>query len=898
MLDNQYQVNPLTWLDEIVSLHEQIQKLKLEARDCTSTERRRENSRKPNIKPFGNGTGRIGVQVLDKLDESYDKFSLLLEKICKVSNLDCPSRQALVNGKLPYYTFIDACMFLRSYLEVCFDQFRSLRKNTELSSLLSPLKTMSQWPVHLFPKYCKYVTAYPHAYLCRDTDPSNMPPLPEGFNPGIRAALLFKGCALSFFLNRMKGRISRKTYNFTWAIVAGVKRGTATVSPFFVLDTMVKHKQALSKIPIYDEDDLNEFDDHLERMTQRRVTDSAFLREVSTSASYETKRSTGGAREYIREMFKDSSELIRMSYDPHNGVQEFRSSYPLRSLNDILSEKFTGTGFRTEFLPRAMVAPVLEPLKCRLITKGNSLEYWLSRGFQQDMWKFLGNFEQFSPTRRPLDLSDFYAILQKEKALNTQFSYWVSGDYSAATDGLNMHYSKETLEFLIRRSDFKNLGTLQQVKYRDLLRSVLGEHEVEYPINESLKNKLADILLSYLSEPALRRLKDVFKTQCNLSPDKFDSECQKITDNPDNWIYPPTLMRGFRDIWDKADTMHLEEPFHQNNGQLMGSTLSFPVLCLVNAVQYWRSIEEYLGHEVEFKNLPVLINGDDILFRSNPEHYAIWKKYIGRCGFELSQGKNYLSRNFFCINTRGYFYSEKDTKITPLPALNVGLLMGKSKGSSNGEFGDKLMYAGIDEIYKGMLESATDKKRATKRFLHYNKENVAKITQNGLYNLGIPRALGGVGLVLPEGISQYRTLFQKCLVRKLYRQLKRGFRSTCPQSEQPVKVVPRFESRNLPKKLNLEHTWLLQPFGPLRKEDHLPTLESHPLDETFSVHAPELEQDRQGMSIMKLKTNFYSRQQIEAILKDTSLRSGGLKKPIEIISSQRLVYRDHLDDML
>jgi hypothetical protein len=35
------------------------------------------------------------------------------------------------------------------------------------------------------------------------------------------------------------------------------------------------------------------------------------------------------------------------------------------------------------------------------------------------------------------------------------------------------------------------------------------------------------------------------------------------------------------------------DPINQQNGQLMGSTLSFPILCIINLVAYWAALEEY-----------------------------------------------------------------------------------------------------------------------------------------------------------------------------------------------------------------------------------------------------------------------------------------------------------------
>lgn len=209
-----------------------------------------------------------------------------------------------------------------------------------------------------------------------------------------------------------------------------------------------------------------------------------------------------------------------------------------------------------------------------------------------------------------------------------------------------------------------------------------------------------------------------------------------------------------------------------------------------------------------------------------------------------------------------------------------------------------MRYMGIDGIYEGAMESSRNKQRSLKRFIHYNKLSLNQISANGMYNLFIPKELGGVGLVLPKGISQYKTIFQKCLGRKLYNLRKRGLRSEAPDFLEPVRVSVRYNKRNLPKKWRSEHDWYTVPYGPLRQFDQLLKDPEYTLQETFSQHAPELEQDRQGLSILKIKTNFLSRTEIDSILRDSSLRSGGLRKPIELIPTQRWAHRDLRFDIL
>jgi len=84
----------------------------------------------------------------------------------------------------------------------------------------------------------------------------------------------------------------------------------------------------------------------------------------------------------------------------------------------------------------------------------------------------------------------------------------------------------------------------------------------------------------------------------------------------------------------------------QNNGQLMGSLLSFPILCLVNAFSLARVRKQRLTE------LDCLIHGDDITFVSEEEEIKEWKAFASSLGLEPSVGKNYQSSRWFTIDSK------------------------------------------------------------------------------------------------------------------------------------------------------------------------------------------------------------------------------------------------------
>jgi hypothetical protein len=190
--------------------------------------------------------------------------------------------------------------------------------------------------------------------------------------------------------------------------------------------------------------------------------------EGSTSACMESKRSTGGARGHLQEIWSSLSgqdELLTMVEIRPGIVNEVRGTPSPLSILDAASAvgpqcselikpaqeavkrllrkghyKYTGgleaVPETAAYPPQTLlpsdlpiipkvrlgiepltvgVAAVLEPLKVRLITKGESSSYWLVRGVQKALWEHLNSLPQFCPIGRPLCVLDFYRLLQRSR---------------------------------------------------------------------------------------------------------------------------------------------------------------------------------------------------------------------------------------------------------------------------------------------------------------------------------------------------------------------------------------------------------------------------------------------------------------------------------------------------
>lgn len=93
----------------------------------------------------------------------------------------------------------------------------------------------------------------------------------------------------------------------------------------------------------------------------------------------------------------------------------------------------------------------------------------------------------------------------------------------------------------------------------------------------------------------------------------------------------------------------------QTSGQLMGSLLSFPLLCFLN---------DFVVSRSGFQSEKYLVNGDDVVARGSDLNIKTWRELAPRVGLSLSIGKNFVDPHFCTVNSQLFF-------------LGVGLPTGK-----------------------------------------------------------------------------------------------------------------------------------------------------------------------------------------------------------------------------
>jgi len=217
----------------------------------------------------------------------------------------------------------------------------------------------------------------------------------------------------------------------------------------------------------------------------------------------------------------------------------------------------------------------------------------------------------------------------------------------------------------------------------------------------------------------------------------------------------------------------------QRNGQLMGSILSFPILCLANLGLCLRVKEGSTPNAF-------LINGDDALYLGTSKEWEDHVRLGKEVGLEMSVGKAYRHREYANLNSTcfhmpikpvTYFGNEVVTKaptVTPcqIDFLNTGLIFGQHKVLSNvaeahmRDDPSATLSSNLPRILEGALpgrqasllggilrdrghELHDDLRVVVKRYV--NGKLLSKVTTSR--NLFLPRSVGGAGVLAPPGFT-------------------------------------------------------------------------------------------------------------------------------------------------
>lgn len=425
----------------------------------------------------------------------------------------------------------------------------------------------------------------------------------------------------------------------------GFKKGLLPITDEEILGSLIDHSKILARHPDGQVDDLEEC---VERTAEEIF--SAGGQKISNfwtpsrSACVESNYAAYGfLGHYLRvsylaedvgtcrlKLALSLDELVGYS-DGFYGPEEVRTKF-LFSERDSLLKEMMRKAVTNQKAPIAMPAVVREPNKARIITKGSFDTYLGLKPYQKFLWDALRKFPQFRLIGEPMSAEAMVPLLQ----------YWKpgfvfeSGDFKQSTDYLDMRLSRVAMNAAMRHATW--IGQI-------ICDRGIGCHSLDYS-----QWKLNEIKRSHREE----------------APHFYRSEV------------------GTR----------LPDHVDMTNGQLMGSPVSFPILCLVNFALLRRSFEIFYQKRIPIHEIPVLINGDDILFTECRELCQIWRETCTRGGLIPSIGKSYSSPEFLQINSENYkivygaesveafgqtFNYARAVSVRKIPYVNFGLMLDRHK---------------------------------------------------------------------------------------------------------------------------------------------------------------------------------------------------------------------------
>lgn len=536
-----------------------------------------------------------------------------------------------------------------------------------------------------------------------------------------------------------------------------------------VLATYVKHREAMNLEDPIDDDTLESvFDGLLGVLEPIRVALTKSYgsdddldelvetsRAPSQSASYEKSRASGGQKGFLRDVAYSSSfmrastgtcfdrcdlsadpsvriapDLIRMQFftkivingQVHvNTVVEYYG-YPClvekwdESLQEAILSVNTGRPLKCE------IYGILEPLKVRVISKGESVPYYGSKELQKRLHTILRGMDCFRLIGRPLCPTDLIDCDNHRVETGEGEHKWFSVDYSSATDCLSASLSEKILSYLIQDLPRR----MQEIWLR-----VLAPHRCEYPPVKM--NSKADAREFKAAHP------DLFGSD----EDHNASSCETCMSGKLGRV----LCSLERESSEKFVTL---PPTLQKNGQLMGSILSFPILCLANLGLYLEVIRDD-PRPLSEKLRGVLVNGDDMLYVA-PD--SLWDRHVSlgeRVGLVMTPGKAYKHTVFANANSTCFHHDLKGAGKHPwqINFLNTGLLFGQNKvlqkdtGLDEDEQSNAVSV--INQLLKGALPGKG--KSLFKSYLNRHKDKITRECAGR--NLFIHTSLGGMGVIPP-----------------------------------------------------------------------------------------------------------------------------------------------------
>ena len=306
---------------------------------------------------------------------------------------------------------------------------------------------------------------------------------------------------------------------------------------------------------------------------------------------------------------------------------------------------------------------------------------------------------------------------------------------------------------------------------QDFMWSRLRQHEIFALIGEPLtETHLLNALGGNLADGEAYLSGDYSGATDNLAPWFSEMIAEEITRE---CKLPEWLGKLFLEALTGHDVRDPEsgELRPQRWGQLMGSLVSFPILCIANAVVCRWTLEYSRDRHLGLSDVKMLINGDDCVFKLPIRSLPAWEFIALYHGLAPSIGKYFLSRELVQMNSMNFIIDPHITYSTGksgLPVarmcpfryvhyINMGLYYGFGRSTIlrkkvKGKLAEEEKSTVMDDIWN-MSSRAHDllricptrlRERVFAAYLaHHRPRLVAHVPHMSWF---IPKKFGGLGL--------------------------------------------------------------------------------------------------------------------------------------------------------
>jgi len=535
----------------------------------------------------------------------------------------------------------------------------------DLSRYLSQADSEKKWV-----ELAKYVLSFPIARYLRDTEPRV---------PTTKKLLWFHKRFHGWFRKRLEKFSVKNTWFFSSWLQA--KRACEPLSELQILNAFISHRKGMSRtdpvsenmkdkifLPGNDENpNFVKLLDLVKKKLHRKYIHK--MARVSRHACLEGSRAEGGQRgTLVRralnftnkkmttewKLFEQNKgslalhfdfsmimggayggDLVSMYYHPNlclkNGSPHLLP-YEIKGVpiqwhleHEFHKHSYHDLNGKLFDIPRAMASPVLEPLKIRMISKGESKLYYSMKSFQQCLHKILRKIPLFRLIGRPQSPTDLSDIVDPYTLVAMDEPCWLSADYSAATDGLSATIGSKIMSYITSSLPL-------EIQYLAL--RTLGLHGVSYPSQEMTYREYLDFCRENVGADSHLQVKHLPGFDYSA-----DSEV-RVT---------PLDVR-------------------MTNGQLMGSITSFNILCLANALvldrfQTYVSRKRRWNYSFEDYLRCGLVNGDDLLtVVDGKSGYNAFEKIAKQIGFDMTPGKSYCHSTYANVNSAAFHFNLREQK--------------------------------------------------------------------------------------------------------------------------------------------------------------------------------------------------------------------------------------------